>query len=79
MVEKNPIAQHYKIEKYIEEKGINYVHLQFGFFMQNIFGVHSVEIREDDKNFIPDGKSKASFVDAVSVVVLSGYIITQFK
>jgi uncharacterized protein YbjT (DUF2867 family) len=66
-VEKNTIPPHHKIEKYIESLGIPYAHIRPGFFMQNVSGIHSVEIREQDKIFIPAGKSKTSFIDAADI------------
>lgn len=73
-IEKNTIPPHYKIEKYIEEKGIPYAHVRPSFFMQNISGIHSIEVRELDMIFIPAGNSKTSFIDArdigLSVAVL---------
>lgn len=66
-VENNPIPPHHKIEKYIENIGIPYAHIRPGFFMQNVSGIHSEEIRENDKIFIPAGKSKTSFIDAADI------------
>jgi uncharacterized protein YbjT (DUF2867 family) len=66
-VEKNTIPPHHKIEKYIEKVGIPYAHVRPGFFMQNLSGIHSVEIREKDEIFIPAGKSKTSFIDAADI------------
>ena len=66
-VENNTIPPHHKIEKYIEKTGIPYAHIRPGFFMQNVSGIHSVEIREQDKIFIPAGKSKTSFIDAADI------------
>lgn len=66
-VEKNTIPPHHKIEKYIEASGIPYAHIRPGFFMQNLSGIHSVEIREDNKVFVPAGKSKTSFIDAADI------------
>lgn len=66
-VENNTIPPHYKIEKYIEGSGVPYAHIRPGFFMQNVSGIHSVEIREQDKIFIPAGKSKTSFIDASDI------------
>ena len=63
-VEKNTIPPHHKIEKYIEDSGIPYAHIRPGFFMQNLSGIHSLEIRENDEIFVPAGKSKTSFIDA---------------
>lgn len=66
-VENNTIPPHHKIEKYIESMGIPYAHIRPGFFMQNVSGIHSVEIREQDKIFVPAGKSKTSFIDASDI------------
>jgi uncharacterized protein YbjT (DUF2867 family) len=66
-VEKNTIPPHHKIEKYIEGSGIPYAHIRPGFFMQNVSGIHSEEIREMNKIFIPAGKSKTSFIDAADI------------
>lgn len=66
-VEKNTIPPHHKIEKYIEKQGIPYAHIRPGFFMQNLSGVHSVEIKEKNEIFIPAGKSKVSFIDAADI------------
>lgn len=66
-VENNTIPPHHKIEKYIEQSGIPYAHVRPGFFMQNVSGIHAVEIREEDKIFIPAGKSTSSFIDAEDI------------
>jgi uncharacterized protein YbjT (DUF2867 family) len=68
-VENNTIPPHHKIEKYIESLGIPYAHIRPGFFMQNISGIHSKEIKEQDKIFVPAGKSKTSFIDAADIGV----------
>ncbi|KMT22472.1 SDR family oxidoreductase [Clostridium cylindrosporum] len=66
-VENNPIPPHGKIEKYIEKIGLSYSHIRPGFFMQNISGIHSDEIRKEDRVFVPAGKSKTSFIDATDI------------
>ena len=69
-VEKNTIPPHHKIEKYIEKIGVPYAHVRPGFFMQNLSGVHSVEIKEKSEIFIPAGKSKTSFIDTADIGLL---------
>ncbi|WP_155590679.1 NmrA family NAD(P)-binding protein [Lysinibacillus cavernae] len=66
-VEKNTIPPHHRIEKYIEAIGLPYAHVRPGFFMQNLSGVHSVEIKEMNQVFVPAGKSKTSFIDAADI------------
>jgi uncharacterized protein YbjT (DUF2867 family) len=66
-VEKNTIPPHHKIEKYIEVSKIPYAHIRPGFFMQNLSGIHSAEIREKNQIFVPAGYSKSSFIDAQDI------------
>jgi len=74
-VEKNTIPPHHKIEKYIEKLEIPYAHVRPGFFMQNLSGVHSVEIREKDEIFVPAGKSKTSFIDAADIGLATAILL----
>jgi uncharacterized protein YbjT (DUF2867 family) len=66
-VENNTIPPHHKIEKYIEKTGIAFAHIRPGFFMQNLSGIHSEEIKNDDQIFVPVGNSKTSFIDAADI------------
>lgn len=66
-VENNPIPPHHKIEKFIEKFGLPFAHIRPGFFMQNISGVHALEIKEQNQIFIPAGRSKTSFIDAKDI------------
>ncbi|WP_413376081.1 NmrA family NAD(P)-binding protein [Alkalihalobacillus sp. 1P02AB] len=76
-IENNKFPPHHKIEKYIEAKGFHYSHIRPGFFMQNISGIHAVEIRELNQIFIPAGKSKTSFVDAEDVGLAVATVLHQ--
>jgi uncharacterized protein YbjT (DUF2867 family) len=76
-VEKNTIPPHQKIEKYIESLRLPYAHIRPGFFMQNVSGIHSVEIREQDKIFIPAGKSKTSFIDAADIGLSTAVLLHE--
>jgi uncharacterized protein YbjT (DUF2867 family) len=76
-VENNTIPPHHKIEKYIESSGIPYANIRPGFFMQNVSGVHSVEIRENNKILIPAGKSKTSFIDAADIGLSTAVLLHE--
>jgi len=76
-VENNTIPPHHKIEKYIEGSGIPYAHIRPGFFMQNLSGVHSTEIRENDEIFIPAGRSKTSFIDAEDIGLATANVLHE--
>lgn len=66
-VESNTIPPHHKIEKYIEQSGLPFAHMRPGFFMQNLSGIHSAEIKEKNEIFVPAGNSKTSFIDAADI------------
>lgn len=74
-VENNTIPPHHKIEKYIEKLQLPYAHVRPGFFMQNLSGVHSVEIKEKNEIFVPAGKSKTSFVDAADIGLTTAILL----
>ncbi|MDF2606774.1 MAG: NmrA family protein [Bacillales bacterium] len=76
-IEKNTIPPHYKIEKYIEKSGIPYAHVRPGFFMQNLSGIHSVEIREKNEVFVPAGKSKTSFIDSADIGLATAILLSN--
>lgn len=76
-VEKNTIPPHHKIEKYIEKVGLPYAHIRPGFFMQNISGIHSEEIRERNEIFIPAGRSRTSFIDAADIGLCAAILLGE--
>jgi uncharacterized protein YbjT (DUF2867 family) len=76
-VEKNTIPPHHKIEKYIEKIGLPYAHVRPGFFMQNLSGIHSVEIREKNEIFVPAGRSKTSFIDAADIGLATAILLHE--
>lgn len=78
-VEKNTIPPHHKIEKYIEGSGIHYAHIRPGFFMQNLSGIHSVEIRENDEIFVPAGNSRTSFIDARDIGLSVATVLHEWE
>ena len=81
-VEHNTIPPHYKIEKFIENAGLPFAHIRPGFFMQNVSGIHALEIRDKDIIFIPAGKSRTSFIDAADIGLAIATILhdpDQFK
>ncbi|MCM0650195.1 SDR family oxidoreductase [Clostridium swellfunianum] len=76
-VENNTIPPHHKIEKYIEKLHLPYAHVRPGFFMQNLSGIHSVEIREKHEIFVPAGKSKTSFIDVADIGLATAILLHE--
>jgi hypothetical protein len=78
-IENNTIPPHYKIEKKIEAVGLPFSHIRPGFFMQNVSGVHSVEIREMDKIYVPAGRSTTMLVDAADIGLAVATVLANHK
>lgn len=76
-IENNPVPPHYKIEKYIEKLQLPYCHIRPSFFMQNISGIHSLEIKEFDKIIVPANKSLTSFIDAEDIGELIAKVLSE--
>lgn len=76
-VENNPVPPHHKIEKYIEQAGIPYCHIRPSFFMQNISGIHSFEIKYFDRIVVPVGKALTSFIDAEDIGEIIAKIFSE--
>ena len=74
-VENNPVPPHHKIEKLIKQFGIPYSFIRPGFFMQNLSGVHALEIKEQNQIFVPAGKSKTSFIDAKDIGLAAATVL----
>lgn len=78
-VETNTRPPHHKIEKMLEANQIPYCFLRPSFFMQNLSGVHSEEIRTKDEIFIPAGKSKCSFIDTEDIGLAGSLVLRQYE
>ncbi len=76
-IEKNPIPPHYKIEKYIEGAGLPYCHIRPSFFMQNISGIHSFEIKYFDRIVVPVKNALTSFIDAEDIGEIIAKVLSE--
>ena len=76
-IENNPIPPHYKIEKFIEKTGIPYCHIRPSFFMQNISGIHSFEIKYFDRIVVPVKKALTSFIDAEDIGEITAKVLSE--
>ncbi len=76
-VENNPVPPHHKIEKYIEQAGIPYCHIRPSFFMQNIGGIHSLEIKHFNRIVVPVKDSLTSFIDAEDIGEITAKVLSE--
>jgi len=78
-VEKNPFPPHHKIEKIIENSGIEFTFIRPSFFMQNLIEPHAKEIVERDEVYIPSGKANISFIDTRDIGEIIGKCLIYKK
>lgn len=76
-VENNPVPPHHKIEKYIEQAGLPYCHIRPSFFMQNISGIHSFEVKHFNRIVVPVGKALTSFIDAEDIGEITAKVLSE--
>ncbi len=76
-VENNPVPPHHKIEKYIEQVGLPYCHIRPSFFMQNISGIHSFEIKHFERIVVPVGNALTSFIDAEDIGEIIAKVLSE--
>lgn len=76
-IEHNPMPPHYKIEKAIKRLNLPYSFIRPSFYVQNISGVHALEIREFDRIVVPVKHSLTSFIDTEDIGELTAKILNQ--
>jgi uncharacterized protein YbjT (DUF2867 family) len=76
-VEKANNIPHRKIEKYLEQLGIQTTFLRCSFFMQNLNTAHRKEIKENNEIFVPVGAGKTSFIDVRDIAAVAAVTLTE--
>jgi uncharacterized protein YbjT (DUF2867 family) len=61
--EKNAVIPHAKVEAHLRAGSVPWTFLRPGFFAQNLCGAYRLDIREDDRIYVPAGDAAVSWVD----------------
>jgi uncharacterized protein YbjT (DUF2867 family) len=77
--EKSPIIPHSKIEKLIEEYGLNYIFLRPSYFMQNLTTILLSDIQNKRKIILPAGKAKFNWVDVENIGEAAARLLDNFE
>ncbi|WP_414620339.1 NmrA family NAD(P)-binding protein [Calothrix sp. CCY 0018] len=78
-VEKSPIIPHHKIEKLIQESGLNYIFLRPSYFMQNLTTILLSDIQNKRKIILPAGKAKFNWIDVENIGEASAILLNDFE
>lgn len=76
-IDKNPLAQHRKIEKYLKEVELPYTIIRPSYFMQKLNTTYRHEIKVQGKIMIPAGKAKINFIDIRDVGAFTAKVICE--
>jgi uncharacterized protein YbjT (DUF2867 family) len=76
-IEQNQQVPHYKVEQYLKASTMTFTFLRASFFMQNLSGMHQVEIRDHNEIFLPVGYGKTSFIDVRDIGAVGAKTLTE--
>ena len=77
--EKSPIIPHSKIEKLIQEYGLNYIFLRPSYFMQNLTTILLSDIQNKRKIILPAGKAKFNWIDVENIGEAAAILLDNFE
>ncbi len=78
-VEKSKVIPHHKIERLLEESGLEYVFLRPSYFMQNLTSTLKKDIQQKNKIILPSGKAKLNWIDAANIGELAAITLENFS
>ena len=68
---------HAKIERLLQESGMDWTFLRPAFFNQNLSTTHLEQIRDEDRISVPAGGGRTSFVDTRDIGVVAARALTE--
>ncbi|MFW5851790.1 MAG: NAD(P)H-binding protein [Bacteroidota bacterium] len=77
--EKNTIIPHNKIERLIQEYGLDYVFLRPSYFMQNLTTTLMHDISTKRKIILPAGQAKFNWVDIENIAEIAAVMLNKFS
>lgn len=76
--EKNKVIPHNKIERMIQENGLEYIFLRPSYFMQNLTTTLIKDIRTKREIILPAGRAKFNWVDIENIGEAGAILLNQF-
>lgn len=76
--DKSTIIPHNRIEKLVEESGLNYIFVRPGYFMQNLQTTLREDVLKRRKIVLPAGDAKFNWVDVENIAEATAILIKDF-
>ncbi len=77
--EKSKVIPHNKIERLINEHGLDYIFLRPSYFMQNLTTTLINDIRTKREIILPSGQAKFNWIDIENVGEVGAILLNKFK
>jgi uncharacterized protein YbjT (DUF2867 family) len=77
--EKSKVIPHNKIERLIEDYGLDYIFLRPSYFMQNLTTTLITDITTKQEIILPAGDSKFNWIDTVNIGEAGAILLDQFS
>ncbi len=77
--ERSKVIPHRRIENLILERGLGYIFLRPGYFMQNLTTTLLPDIRENRRIILPAGKAKFNWVDVNNIAEAAAILLENFE
>ena len=75
--DKLKIVPHRAVEKLLTTSGMRWVFLRCAYFMQNLSGIHALEIRKQDQIFIPAGSGSLGLIDVRDIAAVAAKALVE--
>ena len=70
----NWIVPHHRVEEHLRTSGIDWTMLRPGFFAQNLSDAYRLDIRNDDRIFVPASAGRVAFIDVTDLGEIAALI-----
>lgn len=77
--DRNRFIPHAKVEKHLDCSGISHTNLRPGFFAQNLQDAYLQDINEDNRIFLPAGRSQVNWIDVRDLAEVTAMIFAAPK
>ncbi|MEZ4406971.1 MAG: NAD(P)H-binding protein [Polyangiales bacterium] len=73
--EKNKVVPHRKVEDHLRARGDRFTNLRPGFFAQNLQSAYRDDIVDDDRIYVPAGRSPVNWIDARDIAEVAALVL----
>ena len=63
----NRIVPHHRVESHLQASGVPYTILRPGFFAQNLIDAYRLDIRDEDRLYVPAADGRVAFIDVTDL------------